>query len=236
MTEAWPAARPTDRLPRHSAKPNRWSYISILQPAPLAGIKPDINLRERKAFGQLTADTRSAVEQAGVVLVPDDGFREYGGPVFPQGTVDFLHFLRDHAPGGITVEIAAEDTNYKEVALHFDIIRLATLFVEYVAAPTAVALIAEYLKHRLGNGRKSTEVRTALMVHQKDGQREHTVRIAYEGPAVNVEGALRDAVASLANAGQPAEIAATSGPTKALPDTRKQQSLPVRKEKRKNRR
>ena len=203
---------------------------------PRTKITPDINLREREAFGQLTADTRSAVEQAGVVLVPDDGFREYGGPVFPQGTVDFLHFLRDHAPSGTTVEIAAEDTNYKEVALHFDIIRLATLFVEYIAAPTAVALIAEYLKHRLGNGLKSAEARTALMVHQKDGQRERTVRIAYEGPAVNLEGALRDAVASLADAGQPAEIAATSGPTKALPDTRKQQSPPGRKKKRKNRR
>jgi len=196
----------------------------------------DLNLRERKAFGQLTADTRTAVEQAGIVLIPDDGFGEYEGPVFPQGTVDFLHFLRDHAPSGTTVEIAAEDTNYKEVALHFDIIRLATLFVEYVAAPTAVALIAEYLKHRLGNGLKSAEARTAVVVHQKDGDREQTVRIAYEGPAMNVEGALRDAVASLGNASQSGGIVSTSGPLKALPDTRKQQGPPRRKKKRKNRR
>jgi hypothetical protein len=97
---------------------------------PYTKIYPDINLCARKAFGHLTADTRTAVEQADLVLIPDDGFRDYEGPVFPQGTVDFLQFLRDHAPSGTAVEIAAEDTNYKEVVLHFDIIRLATLFVE----------------------------------------------------------------------------------------------------------
>jgi hypothetical protein len=199
-------------------------------------ITTDVNLCDRNVLGRLTAGTRTAVEQAGIVLIPDDGFREYEGPVFPQGTVDFLHFLRDRAPSGTAVEIAVEDTDYKEVALHFDIIRLATLFVEYIAAPTVATLIAEYLTHRLGSRLKSAEARTAIVIHKKDGDREETVRIAYEGPAMNVGGALHDAISTLGKASQPSGIAATPVPPKTLPDTPKHQGPSERTKRRKNRR
>lgn len=165
---------------------------------PYTTTTPDVDLRHRKALEQLRMETRAAVERAGIVLVPDDGFRNYPGPVFPQGTVDFLQFLRDQVPSGTTVEIAAEDAGYKEVALHFDIVRLATLVVEYLAAPAAAALIAAYLKDQLGGRFKTAEARAAIVVHRKDGALDETVRISYEGPATNVEPALRDEIASLA--------------------------------------
>jgi hypothetical protein len=150
--------------------------------------------------------------------------------------VDFLHFLRERVPSGTIVEIAAEDTDYKEVALHFDIIRLATLFVEYIAAPTATALIAEYLKHRFGSRLKSAEARSAIVIHQKDGDREHTVRIAYEGPALNVEGALKGAIANFGKVSESRGIAPTSGPSKALLDSPKQLGPSGQRKKRKDRR
>jgi hypothetical protein len=157
----------------------------------------DVDLRDRKAFEQLTLATRTAVEQASIVLVPDDGFREFTGPVFPQGTVDFFQFLREHAPRGADVAIAAEDATYKEVVLHSDIVRIATLFVEYVGAPVVLSLISAYLKDFLGSRLKSADARAAIIVHRKDGSVEQTVRISYEGPAQNVEAALTAAIATL---------------------------------------
>jgi hypothetical protein len=39
----------------------------------------DPGLFRRKALEHLTVEMRAAVERASIVLVPDDGFREYGG-------------------------------------------------------------------------------------------------------------------------------------------------------------
>jgi hypothetical protein len=157
----------------------------------------DVGLAQRNGLAQLTMETRAAVAAAGIVLVPDDGFRDYPGPVFPHGTVEFLQFVRDHAPSDTTVAIAVEEAEYKEVVLHSDIVRLATMFVEYVAAPMAVSLIAAYLKDFLGSRFGRVEARAAIVVLQKEGDIEQTVRVSYEGPAPNAEQALRDAIASL---------------------------------------
>jgi len=159
--------------------------------------RTDVDLCHQKGLERLSVELRSAVDRADIVLVPDDGFGDYDGPVFPQGTVEFFQFLRNHAPVGAAVAIAVEDADYKEVVLHSDMVRLGTIFVEYVGAPIVMSLIAAYLKDFLGSRLKSTEARTAIIVHRKDGAIEQTVRISYEGPAQNVEAALNAAIASL---------------------------------------
>jgi hypothetical protein len=111
--------------------------------------------------------------------------------------VDFFQFLREHFRGEANVSIAAEDADYKEVALHSDIVRLATLFVEWVAAPIAIHLVAAYLKDFLGSRLSGAEARAAITVHRKDGDVDQTVRISYEGPAQSVEQALLNAIGSL---------------------------------------
>jgi hypothetical protein len=157
----------------------------------------DVALSQRNALDRLSATTRAAVERAGIVLVPDEGFRDYDRPVFPQGTIDFLGFLREHAPNGTEVVIAAEDASYREVVLHSDIVRLATVFVEYVAAPIAMSLIAAYLKDFLGRRLARAEARASIIVHRKDGTVEQTVRISYEGPAEHLEQTMMYAIATL---------------------------------------
>ena len=44
---------------------------------------PDVGLKQRKLLEDLTVETRATVERAGIVLVPDEGFRDDAGPVFP---------------------------------------------------------------------------------------------------------------------------------------------------------
>src|ERR1035438_6162871 len=158
---------------------------------------PDVGLKQRKLLEDFTVETRATVERAGIVLVPDEGFRDYAGPVFPQGTVDFLQFLREHSPSGTDVAIAAEDADYREVILHSDIVRLATMIVEYAAAPLAIHIIGAYLWDLLGSRHQRAEVRAAIVVDRKDASGEQTVRISFEGPAPNIEGALTAAIASL---------------------------------------
>jgi len=176
----------------------------------------DLGLRQRKGLEHLSAQTWASVEHAGIVLVPDQGFRDEPGPVFPQGTVDFLAYLRDHAPSGTNVEIAAEDAGYKEVALHFDVLRLATLFVDYVGAPIAASLIANYLWEHFGSRFKNAEARASIIVHRQDGAKSETVRISYEGPATGVEQALKDAIATIPAPAPPAHPATRPSMPKQL--------------------
>jgi hypothetical protein len=145
----------------------------------------------------LASATRSAVERATIAVLPDPGFGEYEGPVFPQGTVDFLHFLRERAPTDVSIALAGEDADYKEVLLHSDIVRLATIVVTYAAAPIASSLIAAYLKDWLGSRFNRAETRTSIVVHRKEAGVEQTVRISYAGPASNAEQAMRDAIKNL---------------------------------------
>lgn len=166
---------------------------------PSIRIVPENDAGRRKALDRLSVDARSAVERAGLVLVPDDGFRDFTGPVFPQGTMEFLQFLREHASDGTDVEIAVEDAEYREVAVHFDVVRLATVFVEYAAAPVATGLIAAYLKDWLGSRFTSAQVRAAISVHRKDGMAEQALQISYEGPATTFEKTMSEAIAGLNN-------------------------------------
>jgi hypothetical protein len=56
---------------------------------------PDMDLRHHKSLARLTTETRTAVERSAIVLVPDDGFRDYAGPVFPQGRWTFSSFFEN---------------------------------------------------------------------------------------------------------------------------------------------
>jgi hypothetical protein len=174
-------------------------------------VRVDNETEEPRRLANLTDELRTAVQHADIVLVPDDGFRDYPGPVFSQGTMELFQYLREHAPAGTNVEIAVEDAEYREVAVHFNIVRLATAFVEYVAAPILMSLIAAYLKDWLGSKFATAEVRSTILVHRKDATGEQTLRYSYEGPATTYEKAMTEATASLntveGNDETPAKIA-----------------------------
>jgi hypothetical protein len=132
------------------------------------------------------------VRAASIVLVPEDGFRDFAGPVFPEGTINFLTFLRDHTQS--PVEILIDDPDYAEVAIHFDILRLATMIVEEVVAPIVLSVIAAYMKDWLGSRMSRTEVRAKLLVHHKDDTKEQTIQYSYEGPADKFEQTVANAL------------------------------------------
>lgn len=151
----------------------------------------------------LPSQIRRAIRQAEFVIVPDEGFRDYAGPVFPVGTEDLFQFVRDRIGDPSTVEIAVEDVNYKEVALHFEVITLATILVKWVVAPVAVKLLADYLIKRLGSRFANAEVRASITVDQGDATTRKAVQISYEGPAQTFERTMGETISNLFRLEQP---------------------------------
>ena len=151
----------------------------------------------------LSRETQLAVQKSDIVLVPEEGFGDYGRPLFHKGTDDLFQFLRANAPSGMNVELAVEDADYKELSLHGDIVNIATVLVTLLAAPVAVGLIVEYLKNRLGSRLGKTEVRASMILDQGDGPNSKTLRMRYEGPANAFEKTMHDALSVISGTQTP---------------------------------
>ena len=131
--------------------------------------------------------------QADILLVPQEGFRQNTGPVFPVGTEEFFHFLKDHLPSDVNCEICINDEAYREIALHFDVISIASLVVSLVAAPLVVNLITEYVKQRWPLTGKDSQLKVQLSVeHDMAGDRK-SLSISYEGNANDFPTAMKAA-------------------------------------------
>jgi len=144
----------------------------------------------------LTTETREAIRQADIVLVPDPGFGDHVGPIFPVGTGEFYQWLREKAQVTAKVELAVEDADYRELVLHSDVVRIATLLVKWLAASLAVDLIKDYLKERLGDRFKGSKVYCTLIVDQSHGETRKAVQLSYEGPADTLVASMKQALES----------------------------------------
>lgn len=145
----------------------------------------------------LTNELRESIKEADVVFVPLPGYGQYKNPVFPVGTEELFHYFVHNAPSNLKVELAIEDRDYRELSLHSDIVRIATLLVQYVAAPVVVGLVIDYVKKTLGAKFETAEVRFTMNVDKSRGDVKRVQSISYEGPAKTFESALSEALGSL---------------------------------------
>jgi hypothetical protein len=148
-------------------------------------------------IASLSHETREGIEKSDIVLVPAEGYGDYSKPVFPKGTDELFQFFRANAPSQIGVELAVEDADYRELALHGDTLHIATLLVTLLGAPVAVGLIVEYLKKHLGSRLGKTDVRAHVILDQGDGSADKTLKISYEGPADTFERTMNKALSSI---------------------------------------
>lgn len=142
---------------------------------------------------------RDSISRAQLLLVPQEGFGDYAGPVFPVQTEELFQFLGEHAPPNTLVDICISDDDYRELALHDATVIVATILVTSFIAPIAVNLISEYLKRNiLAKSKKDTaEVRVRLLVDESDRGKHRTTEISYEGPVSAFEKTMRDQVQKL---------------------------------------
>lgn len=130
----------------------------------------------------ISEESRQVMKKSNILLAPTKGYGENTEVIsFPQGTEEFLSFLREHQPEGSVVNICTEDSDYRELALHSEEIRLATIVVTSFLAPLVVNLITEYVKYRLGSRVSKVNLRARLTIVEKETGR--ATRIDYAGPA-----------------------------------------------------
>jgi hypothetical protein len=141
---------------------------------------------------------RPALQNADILLLPEEKFRDQDGPFFPGGTEEFLQFLQEKTPSDIKVDIYIADDNYREVTLHHDVLWLGGLLVTGVVFPIMANLIAGYIKERLGVKRTKTalvQMHIAIEMKEKDSVR--TIALDYNGPASEIDTTLKRVTTSL---------------------------------------
>lgn len=124
---------------------------------------------------ELSRETRHKLHDADILIVPEGDDYMGKGAFFPEGTVDFYHFLMTQ---NVSVEVAAEDDDFRELARHFNLHILGEYVVKDVALPIFIGLLLKYLENRLFNPEKSA-IRIGVTCEKADGSAKH---LTYEGP------------------------------------------------------
>ncbi len=141
----------------------------------------------------LHSKTRDSVAKASIVIVPQEGIRDYPGPVFPVGTDELLAAFRKKLPSGIECEIAIEDEDYREVALYGDIITLPQLIVASVVVPLAVNILSQYIWDLVAKRKDKPDVKATFVVDRSTDSAQTSTTLSYEGPAETFEKAILQA-------------------------------------------
>jgi hypothetical protein len=173
----------------------------------------------------LPIELRESIRQADIVIVPQPGFGDYTGPLFPVKTEELFRHLRDNVPAGMKVELGVEDADYRELALHSEIVIIATILAKWLGAPLAVGLIKDYLMKRLGKRFKTAEVRFTMIVDHSEGGNKKTGQISYEGPAQTFETSLKDALKSFGAPPAKKEIAPSESQAGSQNDTHRNRKI-----------
>jgi hypothetical protein len=180
---------------------------------------------EALAKEYVTEDLRRALQDVDVLLVPRDGFREHDGPLFPVGTEELLQAFRDRA-GTLRADVAVEDADYRELALHADVLTIATVVVTAGVVPIVVDVIGEFIKRRIWKQNDDRVVRAEILVTRSRGDETQSARITYDGPADGFSKSMAEAVAALRIGDSTAGVQLAAPEKPALPASTDKQRSP----------
>lgn len=140
----------------------------------------------------VSSELRSRIEGAAILLVPQEGFRDYAGPVFPLGTEELFRRAQGKEPAEGPIEVCISDEDYKELALHEFTFIVATVAVaSLVVAPIVVNVVSEYLKENFFSPPKEKTItaKFTLIISEtstKDAKRR-AIEMKCEGPVDKLE-------------------------------------------------
>ena len=146
-------------------------------------------------------DLRDQLAKTDILLIPQDGFRDFTGPLYPVGTEEFLRSLQDSGGDRVTVDVTVSDDDYKELALHADWLILAGIAASMFAAPITVNMVSEYLKRKIWPEDPKRGVKVKLRLQDGEGEAARSVEISYEGPADDFDRSMESAFAELRGQG-----------------------------------
>jgi hypothetical protein len=144
----------------------------------------------RSYIGQ---ELQAKLAKADALIVPYEGYGEKGDVhYFPEGTEHLISFLQRNNHGDQHIDICIEDSDYKELAEHHDLLIIAGAIATSVCAPILVNLVSEYIKQRLGSRTNDATLKTSLTI--SDDKSGESVSFTYEGPASTYEKAMLVAI------------------------------------------
>ncbi len=123
---------------------------------------------------------RTQLREANALIIPQEEFRNKKVPLFPVGTEELFRYLKDNSDERIVTDICIDDPDYKELALHSDLLILGGFILSTVVLPVFVNLISEYVKNRWISSSSKPEIRIEVTVVKSGGD---SIKCNYEGPA-----------------------------------------------------
>jgi hypothetical protein len=124
------------------------------------------------------------LKKADILLVPIEGFRDKNIIVFPVQTEGLLIYIKKRLPSEYKIDICIENKDYKELALHSDLVVIGRFVVASVVVPILVKIISEYIKQKILKMGEKRKVKVSLTVVNEKGISKN---LTYEGEAENFE-------------------------------------------------
>jgi hypothetical protein len=139
----------------------------------------DFGFKSVISESNINGSLKESLYAADVLFVPIKGFREINEPLFPQGTESLFAFVREKLSPNVSVDICVEDDQYKELALHSDLINLGIILVSQVITPTFVNVLSEYINGKIALKRSNNPaIKVDIIIDKKEGK---STQITYEG-------------------------------------------------------
>jgi hypothetical protein len=141
----------------------------------------------------LSDQVRKSILNKNVLIVPIEKFRDYSNPLFPVGTEELFHYLKDNSENKLSVEVCIDDEDYKELALHSDLIIICGFVVTVFVAPILVNLISSYIENRWvkKSHKESTKLKVEITVVDND---KGSKKFKYEGAAKDFKETMNEAL------------------------------------------
>jgi hypothetical protein len=135
------------------------------------------------------AAQRPGLLAAQIVAVPDHGADD--GPMFPEGSGDFLARFREVLGDTADLAVAIRSSEYQELALHSKAWRLPTLILKYGIFPIALNIFANRLDELLPGHQKGDTAEMTLII---EGPNHKALKLEYKGDPAQMVPMLQSAI------------------------------------------
>ncbi len=122
----------------------------------------------------------AGISAAKIFVLPWEDFREGVPAIYPQGTTDILHELREALPSDTPIAFFEPASGYSEIALHSKVWRFPVIFLSAVAAPILVNVLSEQINNLLPDKKPDDIVELTIIA---EGETGRCIQIDYSGPA-----------------------------------------------------
>ena len=126
----------------------------------------------------IDSSKKKKLVKSNLMIIPREGFAGREDICFPVGTLELFHFLEKQKNDEFKPEICFGDENYKELALHADLILIGSFIVTNLILPLFVNYLYDYFKNKYGKSLNKRNVKLEITYDEGDTHK----KLTYEGP------------------------------------------------------